>query len=417
MTTNPPNERITEEYRILHKVAQILQNPGELIEILKKTMKALTEFEGLQVENKAGVFLADDEEKVLRLLTTYGDFSDEFIEKEQIVPFGECLCGRAAVSGQLLMSESCYSDSRHERLFSDMTPHGHYIVPLKSFEKLVGILFLYTDTHPSWYQHSQEVLLSIGGLIANTIQRKQIDEELEHHRNNLEDIVTARTQDLIQSKEQYRKLNNQIQMIREEEKSRLAREVHDQLGQALTALKMDAMHMEKKLPVDQSELKVQVQSMTRTIDETIKSVQHIATELRPPILDAFGLCEAISWQAREYEKRHGIHFDLNCLQDHVEIDKDLQTALFRIFQEAVTNILRHANASHVQVRLSHETGTLIYAIGDDGVGITAKDIENPESLGLIGMKERVYPWGGQVNFESSLGKGTLIIITLPLKRK
>lgn len=217
MTTNPPNERITEEYRILHKVAQILQNPGELIEILKKTMKALTEFEGLQVENKAGVFLADDEEKVLRLLTTYGDFSDEFIEKEQIVPFGECLCGRAAVSGQLLMSESCYSDSRHERLFSDMTPHGHYIVPLKSFEKLVGILFLYTDTHPSWYQHSQEVLLSIGGLIANTIQRKQIDEELEHHRNNLEDIVTARTQDLIQSKEQYRKLNNQIQMIREEE--------------------------------------------------------------------------------------------------------------------------------------------------------------------------------------------------------
>lgn len=417
MTTNPPNERITEEYRILHKVAQILQNPGELIEILKKTMKALTEFEGLQVENKAGVFLADDEEKVLRLLTTYGDFSDEFIEKEQIVPFGECLCGRAAVSGQLLMSESCYSDSRHERLFSDMTPHGHYIVPLKSFEKLVGILFLYTDTHPSWYQHSQEVLLSIGGLIANTIQRKQIDEELEHHRNNLEDIVTARTQDLIQSKEQYRKLNNQIQMIREEEKSRLAREVHDQLGQALTALKMDAMHMEKKLPVDQSELKVQVQSMTRTIDETIKSVQHIATELRPPILDAFGLCEAISWQAREYEKRHGIHFDLNCLQDHVEIDKDLQTALFRIFQEAVTNILRHANASHVQVRLSHENEKLIYAIGDDGVGITAKDIENPESLGLIGMKERVYPWGGQVNFESSLGKGTLIIITLPLKRK
>lgn len=417
MTTNPPNERITEEYRILHKVAQILQNPGELIEILKKTMKALTEFEGLQVENKAGVFLADDEEKVLRLLTTYGDFSDEFIEKEQIVPFGECLCGRAAVSGQLLMSESCYSDSRHERLFSDMTPHGHYIVPLKSFEKLVGILFLYTDTHPSWYQHSQEVLLSIGGLIANTIQRKQIDEELEHHRNNLEDIVTARTQDLIQSKEQYRKLNNQIQMIREEEKSRLAREVHDQLGQALTALKMDAMHMEKKLSVDQSELKVQVQSMTRTIDETIKSVQHIATELRPPILDAFGLCEAISWQAREYEKRHGIHFDLNCLQDHVEIDKDLQTALFRIFQEAVTNILRHANASHVQVRLSHENEKLIYAIGDDGVGITAKDIENPESLGLIGMKERVYPWGGQVNFESSLGKGTLIIITLPLKRK
>ncbi len=408
------NTRITEEYRVLHNVAQILQNPGDLIKILQETMKALTEFEGLQVENKAGIFLTDNKEKVLRLLTTYGDFSQEFIEKEQTVPFGECLCGRVAVSGELLMSESCYDDSRHERLFSDMTPHGHYIVPLISFEKLVGVLFLYTNTHPSWYQHSQEVLLSIGGLIANTIERKQIDEELDAHRNRLEEIVSSRTQDLVQSKEQYRRLNSQIQTVREEEKSRLSREVHDQLGQALTALKMDTIHIDKKLSANQTDLKKQVKSMTRTIDETIKSVQHIATELRPPVLDAFGLCEALSWQAKEYEKRHGIKFNLNCLQDHVEIDKNLQTALFRIFQEAVTNILRHANASQVQVRMSHEQNTLIFSIGDNGVGITEKDIENPESLGLIGIKERVYPWSGQVNFESSPGKGTLLIISLPL---
>lgn len=414
---NPPSERITEEYRVLHKVAQILQNPGDLIEILKRIMKALTEFEGLQVENKAGVFLADNENKVLRLLTTYGDFSQEFIEKEKTVPFGDCLCGRAAASGELLMSESCFTDSRHERTFSNMTPHGHYIIPLKSFEKLVGVLFLYTDTHPSWYQHSQEVLLSIGGLIANTIERKQIDEELESHRNNLEDIVATRTQDLVQSKEQYRKLNSQIQMIREEEKSRLSREVHDQLGQALTALKMDTIHIDKKLPANQMDLKNQIKSVTRTIDETIKSVQHIATELRPPILDAFGLWEAISWQAKEYDKRHDLQFDLDCLQGHIEIEKGLQTALFRIFQEAVTNILRHANASHVQVSMKHENGTLFFSIRDDGIGITEKDIENPESLGLIGIKERVHPWGGKLNFDSSPGKGTLLIISLPLNKQ
>ncbi|MBC8282760.1 MAG: GAF domain-containing sensor histidine kinase [Nitrospinae bacterium] len=417
MTSNTNNERVTEEYRVLHKVAQILQNPGDLIEILQDTMKALTEFEGLKVENKAGVFLADNTEKVLRLLTTYGDFSQEFIDKEKIVPFGDCLCGRAAASGELLMSESCFTDSRHERKYSDMRPHGHYIVPLKSFDNLVGVLFLYSDTHPSWYQHSQEVLLSIGGLIANTIERKKLDEELDNHRNNLEDIVATRTQDLVQSKEQYRKLNNQIQMIREEEKSRLAREVHDQLGQALTALKMDTIHINKKLSPNQVNLKDQAQSMIKTIDETIKSVQHIATELRPPILDAFGICEAIAWQSREYEKRYKIPFDLNCLQDHVEIDKDLQTTLFRIFQEAVTNILRHANATRVQVRMTHEKNVLTFAIGDDGIGIKEKDIESPESLGLIGIKERVYPWEGEVNFESSPGKGTLIIITVPLKRQ
>ena len=416
MTSSASNERVTVEYRILHKVSQILQKPGNLVEILQNTMKALTEFEGLKVENKAGVFLADNNQKVLKLLTTIGDFSQEFIDKEQIVPFGDCLCGRAAASGELLMSESCDTDSRHERTFSDMTPHGHYIVPLKSFNNLVGVLFLYTDTHPSWYQHSQEVLLSIGGLIANTIERKQIDEELNAHRNNLEDIVTSRTEDLVKSKEQYRKLNNQIQMIREEEKSRLAREVHDQLGQALTALKMDTIHIDKKLPADQTDLKDQVKSMTKTIDETIKSVQHIATELRPPILDAFGICEAIAWQSKEYEKRHDLEFDLNCLQDHVDIDKNLQTALFRIFQEAVTNILRHAKASRVQVRMSREKETLTYVIADNGVGIKEKDIESPESLGLIGIKERVHPWDGQVNFESSPGKGTMLIITLLLKK-
>ena len=410
------NTRVTEEYRVLHNVAKILQSPGELIEVLQKTMKALTEFEGLQVENKAGIFLADNEGKMLRLLTTYGNFSQEFLEKEKTVPFGDCLCGRAASSGQMLVSESCFTDSRHERTFSDMKPHGHYIVPLKSFNHLVGVLFLYTDINPSWYQHGQEVLLSIGGLIANTIERKQIDEELEEHRNRLEAVVSSRTQDLVQAKEQFRNLSNQIQQVREEEKSRIAREVHDQLGQELTALKIDIIQLGKKLAAGQTDLKSKIESMTQTIDETIKSVQHIATELRPPILDAFGICEAISWQANEFQKRHGLKFDLKLSQSQVEIDKSLQTSLFRVFQEAVINILRHANASQVKVNMSYEKRNLIFIIEDNGIGIKKRDLESPESLGLIGIKERVYPWDGQVNFEGPPGKGTIVTVTIPLKQ-
>ncbi|MBT4127137.1 MAG: GAF domain-containing sensor histidine kinase [Nitrospina sp.] len=410
------NTRVTEEYRVLHNVAKVLQSPGELIEVLQKTMKALTEFEGLQVENKAGIFLADNEGKMLRLLTTYGNFSQEFLEKEKTVPFGDCLCGRAASSGQMLVSESCFTDSRHERTFSDMKPHGHYIVPLKSFNHLVGVLFLYTDINPSWYQHGQEVLLSIGGLIANTIERKQIDEELEEHRNRLEAVVSSRTQDLVQAKEQYRNLSNQIQQVREEEKSRIAREVHDQLGQELTALKIDAIQLGKKLAAGQTDLKSKIESMTQTIDETIKSVQHIATELRPPILDAFGICEAISWQANEFQKRYGLKFDLKLSQSQVEIDKSLQTSLFRVFQEAVINILRHANASQVKVNMSYEKRNLIFIIEDNGIGIKKRDLESPESLGLIGIKERVYPWDGQVNFEGPPGKGTIVTVTIPLKQ-
>ena len=262
-----PNQ-ITDEYRVLHKVAQVLESPGSLMDILQKAMQIITEFEGLNVENKAGIFLADNEKKVLRLLTTFGAFSQEFLEKEKEVPFGDCLCGRVAVSGKLLMSESCFTDSRHERTFTDMKAHGHYIVPLNSSDNLIGVMFLYTDTNPSWYQHSQEVLLSIGGLIANTIQRKQVEEELEKHKNSLEKLVESRTYDLtkannslkkeikahkntqlvlINSKEKFRKLSNQTQSIREDEKSRIAKEVHDQLGQTLTALKFDIIQLKQKM--------------------------------------------------------------------------------------------------------------------------------------------------------------------------
>ena len=258
------SSKVTEEYRILHKVAQILQTPGELKSMLQNAMRAITEFDELRVENKAGIFIADKNHKVLRLFTTVGAFTDEFLEKEKEVPFGDCLCGRVAASGELLMSESCFADPRHERTFSDMKAHGHYIVPLKSADKLIGVMFLYTNTYPSWYQHSQEVLLSMGGLIADTIKRKQIDEELNQHRNSLEDLVEVRTAELtkinqrlvdeiedhkqtqeilLNSQEQLRKLSNQIQAIREEEKSRISREVHDELGQALTALKMDLSQM------------------------------------------------------------------------------------------------------------------------------------------------------------------------------
>ena len=101
------------------------------------------------------------------------------MEKDKVVPFGDCLCGRTAESGEMLVSNSCFSDDRHTRLFADMTAHGHYIVPLKSREKLIGILFLYTDEDPPWYERSQEILLSIGDLIADAIEHKRMEEQIK----------------------------------------------------------------------------------------------------------------------------------------------------------------------------------------------------------------------------------------------
>jgi signal transduction histidine kinase len=430
------SSRVTEEYQVLHKVAQILQSNGDLEKLLQDAMEVIVEFKELKVENKAGIFLADEDKKVLRLLTTYGNFSEEFIEKETEVPFGECLCGRVAMSGVLLKSESCFSDTRHERKFSDMKDHGHYIVPLKSQGHLIGVMFLYTDTNPSWYQHSQEVLLSISGLISDTIQRKHIEKELDQHRNSLSNLVVERTDELSQtnkrlldeieshektneallsSKEQLRKLSYQIQTVREEEKSRISREVHDGLGQSLTSLKIDLVHLGKNSTKESIYLREQIQSMVEVVDDTIKSVQRIATELRPPILDAFGICDAIAWQAGEYTNKLGIRFDLNCLQKQVRLEKNLQTTLFRIFQETLTNIARHANASRVKVGLSKDSDMLTMKIIDNGKGIKNEEIESNDSLGLLGIRERVHSWNGEVHFLGRPGKGTTITVKIPLK--
>ncbi len=399
--------------------------------MLQNALRAITGFEELKVENKAGIFLVDESSKKLRLFTTFGEFSKEFLEKEREVPFGDCLCGRVAESGQMLMSESCFADSRHERVYSDMTAHGHYIIPLKTSDKLMGVMFLYTNTNPDWYQHSQEVLLSIGGLIANAIEKKQVDDELEKYRNHLVSLVKQRTRELTnanarllgevenheKTQEELRQLSIKTEKIREEEKGNIARKVHDELGQLLTAMKMDLLQLDKKLPQDNSGLRKRAHSIVGLIDDTIKSVQGIAMELRPPILDAFGLCEAIAWQAEEYEKRYGIQFNLNCLQRHIKLDKELEITLFRIFQESVTNVVRHSEANQVNIETLHESGQLVMKIQDNGIGIQKGKIEESNSIGLIGIRERVRSWGGEVQFSGTAGKGTTVEIRIPIASK
>ncbi|MGV7221711.1 MAG: ATP-binding protein [Nitrospinales bacterium] len=404
------DNNITEEYRILHKVAQILQASGDLQTMLVDAMQVITNFKELKVENKAGIFLVNEEKNVLNLFTTVGEFTDEFLEREKEVPFGDCLCGRVAVSGELMKSESCFSDSRHERTFEGMTAHGHYIVPLKTDDQLIGVMFLYTNINPVWYKLSQEVLLSIGGLIADAIQKKMVEKELADYRHRLESLVDSRTKELS-------RLSHRIQNIREEEKSRISREVHDELGQSLTALKIDLFQLEKKLPSGSADLQERTKIMVGLVDDTIKSVQKIAMELRPPVLDAFGLCEAIAWQAGEYEKRFGLKFDLNCLRGGIDLEKDLMTVLFRIFQESVTNVVRHAEASLVAVSITHINDQLIMLITDDGKGIQEEEIKDPSSLGLIGIRERLRFWNGQVEFSGVPEKGTKVEITIPLHKK
>ena len=430
MTSTTPKDdlnTIAREYQVLHEVARTLQSSEDTESILKQVMKILIQFEELKAENKAGIFLADEEKKVLRLFTTVGSFTQEFLENEQEVPYGDCLCGRAAVSGELLTSDSCFTDARHERTFTDMTAHGHYIIPLKSREKLVGVMFLYTSINPSWYKHSQEVLLSIGGLVGDAVMRLQNEEQIRNHKQALEQEVTERKQieqelmkyrDHLEEEveartEQLRDLSNRLQTIREEEKSRIAREVHDELGQALTALKLDIAWVERRLKEPEEVVKDKIQSLYALIESTIERVQIISSELRPQILDVMVVCEALRWQTGEFKERTGTECELTILPDSLDLDTERSTTLFRVYQEALTNVARHAEASRVDVRCEQFADRVELEVNDNGRGINEEELSDSHSLGLVGVRERVLLWKGEVQITGKPGQGTRLFVRIP----
>jgi signal transduction histidine kinase len=216
------------------------------------------------------------------------------------------------------------------------------------------------------------------------------------------------------SHEQFRKLASRIQSIREEERTLLAREIHDELGQALTVLKIQITLLANKLRKDQGELKDKVNSITDVIDQTVDSLQRILAKLRPGILDELGLVPAIEWQAQDFQKVTGIVCDCMLPEEPLQLDKEKSTVIFRIFQEALTNIARHANATHVSVILKIENNYLIFEVTDNGIGISKSQIIAANSLGLLGMKERTMLVGGQFQINGVRDQGTNVKVEIPL---
>jgi PAS domain S-box-containing protein len=213
---------------------------------------------------------------------------------------------------------------------------------------------------------------------------------------------------------QLRALFGYIERVREDERTGIAREIHDELGQALTALKIDLAWVAQRLPPDEPErrdaLIDKLGEMARMTDETIDCVRRISSELRPGVLDDLGLLAAIEWQAQEFERRTGIECAVESNLGDDRLERNLSTAVFRIFQEALTNVVRHARASRVDVLLRCADRRLTLQVQDNGVGIAEDAIFRPNSLGLTGMRERARRLGGSVTISSKAGLGTLVVV-------
>lgn len=224
---------------------------------------------------------------------------------------------------------------------------------------------------------------------------------------------SAAEQHLKASQQSLRALAAHLQSVREEEWTRIAREFHDQLGQALTGLKLDLLWIMGQLPGEASAVRERAQSMANLIDSTMESVRQIVSRLRPDVLDQLGLAAALSWQAEDFQRRSGIRCNVSLPREALQLDREQSTALFRIFQELLTNVARHAAATRVNVTLRAEAGELVLAVDDNGHGIEAAAVVSPRSLGLMGIRERLLPFGGRLEVAGIRGKGTAVKVTLP----
>jgi signal transduction histidine kinase len=219
--------------------------------------------------------------------------------------------------------------------------------------------------------------------------------------------------ELSYSYQQVRALAARLEETREEERTSIARELHDQLGQALTALKFDLAGLTDRLVEKDATLAQDARAITVQMDTMIKTVRRIATELRPGVLDTLGLAASIEWQAREFQQRMGIACSIDVTEQPLPLSSAQATALFRILQEALTNVARHAQAQQVRIRLTALDEGLTLQVQDDGRGINEAQRAGGHSLGLLGMRERAALLGGTFDIRAASGKGTLVTVSLP----
>ena len=232
-----------------------------------------------------------------------------------------------------------------------------------------------------------------------------------------------------------RLLSEHLQSAREEERIRIARDIHDELGQALTCLKIDLSWLHRRLKRNRNStgpsrfkrragrrsgpaalLREKTKTMLKLVDSTIHVVRRISSELRPSLLDDLGLLAAIEWQTQEFHRRTRIRCSLALPTRNLTLDPGPSTALFRIFQEILTNVARHSKAAQVRIRLKKENGGLVLKVEDNGRGIAPDEISDSRSLGLVGMRERAVFWGGDVSIRGIPGDGTTVVVKIPIQK-
>lgn len=382
---------------VLNKMLHISLKPFSLEKILDDILKQIVSISWITLEEMGGIFLVEDKADTL-IMKSYYMFPEGLRSACAEIPFGECLCGQAALTGKIQFATP--SHKRHKSIPVNIPSHGHYCVPIISANKVLGVLVLYIKKGYRRKKEGEDFLYAIANVLAGIIERKQVEEKLK------------------KSSEELRNLSAHLRSIREEERTAVAREIHDELGQILTALQMDLSDLSLELTKNKIDsIDKKTQSMSELIDTSIQAVRRISSDLRPTILDDLGIVSAIEWHAEEFQSRMGIKCSVAFNSDDISADKERSTVIFRVFQETLTNVVRHAKATMIKANLQQEDCKIRLKIKDNGKGITKKEISSPTSFGIIGMKERVHFLGGAIDIEGIEGKGTTVTVMIPISDK
>ena len=380
-------------------IAMITNVSRSLGDTISYSLSKICEFTGWPVGH---LYLLEEDEKTLTPSGIWymedGRQFDNFkqITKQSQLAMGEGLPGRVIAQGKAHFILDLKEDSNFPRgaLSDDLGIVSGFGFPILVEDTPVGVMEFYSSVPMEPEERLKEIMESIGILLGRVVERTRSDLEKKNYSNHL------------------RQLYHKLDSIREEESKRIAREIHDNLGQVLTTLKIELSLLDGKLTKKREDVADSMSMMFSLIEKNMEAVRDISRELRPPVLDYMNLVKAVEWQGELFQEKTGVKFSLHTFPSSIDLDEHRSTTLFRIFQECLTNITRHSKASEVNVQIFLRNDNLMMQVIDNGEGITDEEVNSMRSLGILGMKERAQMWGGEVNFSGGKGEGATVTIQI-----
>ena len=390
-------DKNTQELAALLDVTSAASHSLEMPQILREVAQKIGgNFNFAATE----IYLFDDSRKKLHIRTNL-KISAETTDPVKMFDKGTSIIGHVGETGEVVLIGDIETDDRYAQLSRTKVAKSHgyrslACFPIKGKAGILGVLLCLGRRCRDLSEHEVQLISlmthKIGAAVENTRRYER-----------------ARAQG-----DQFRDLATHLETAREQERTRIAREIHDELGQLLTALKLDFSWLRGKICSDDPLQSERFAAVSDTLDITLQSVRKISTQLRPDVLDKLGLAAAIEWQLQEFRKRTGTRYFFTSDPADIRIDDERTTAIFRIFQEALTNAARHAKASRVKINLELKKGRISLRVEDNGIGIDTRRLHESKSLGLLGIRERAASLGGTVKITKNQRFGTTVLVYLPL---